>query len=64
MDDRKPCPFCGSLNLHIKEVPYAKIERSIPRHVVECKRCLSCGPEEKLVDAAEKSWNTRNRVIE
>lgn len=52
MSELKPCPFCGSSQLHMHDDGYIKW--------VECEDCLAEGP---VIVGSEESatdiWNTR-----
>jgi Lar family restriction alleviation protein len=46
----KPCPFCGSSNLHEeKDFPF----------FVHCAGCATDGPLRDDADTSREAWNTR-----
>jgi Lar family restriction alleviation protein len=47
----KPCPFCGSSALDIKEAN--------PNYYVVCRNCGAEGPEAEGSELACSHWNTR-----
>lgn len=50
MSELKPCPFCGSLNVH---AIYA------PDCWVKCLDCGAGGPERNSIETAAEAWNGR-----
>ena len=52
----KPCPFCGSENLTLKEIG------GMYNLAIECEDCLACGSIKKDLDKGETAiaaWNRR-----
>jgi len=68
MADLKPCPFCGSEEVHtaVAEVEnwIAEVENwlanvTIANHYVMCEGCGAAGRSETTEEKAVESWNRR-----
>jgi uncharacterized Zn finger protein len=67
----QPCPFCGSLNLHIVQIKSSIEEEKEISTCIECDDCGACGPPRVLDNEANDipitldsmaeftGWNTR-----
>ena len=56
----KPCPFCGSNDVFIIELPYVDGNT----HIVKCANCETYGPRWNSSDEEGiKAWNERKTQI-
>lgn len=53
----KPCPFCGSIYITMKEHPYGSY--LTPQFYLMCEHCGSQGPWSGSKNEVIKHWNTR-----
>ncbi len=53
----KPCPFCGSEEVHVVSYMPSK------SHDVTCGKCETKGPVSKDRDEAIKAWNKRVKEV-
>ena len=53
-DELKPCPFCGSKNLEVREIPFVG-------HTVRCwnGKCMASGPVRDDQHEAIRAWNDK-----
>lgn len=58
MDDAKPCPFCGGVDLFAFDYPFRR-KPGLKGCYIKCNRCgASSGNFETVTDAL-KAWNER-----
>lgn len=61
MAELKPCPFCGSEEVHVTraDTSYLPANIKIADIVVICEGCGATGRSETSVEKAIESWNRR-----
>jgi len=55
-EELKPCPFCGSTDLVVRELYAGEYPSPV---VVKCYNCGACGPTGDYESPAERAWNSR-----
>ena len=56
----KPCPFCGSLQVHVFAVAAGYDDQEYLFHRVECTECYAKGPVPSTQEKAIEMWNNRS----
>lgn len=59
MNNLKPCPFCGSLDIQKFMLPAAQSPTGVDAHVRNCTDCGGSTAGFATVEEVESAWNQR-----
>ena len=58
MEELKPCPFCGTEEIHISRILFDSVSRIPDKVCVSCSGC-GIGYTEETEEKAIENWNNR-----